>query len=172
MTNDKMDITQHDRPPSNRTPAEPTWQSLAEFKLPSELSSECLALEKVSAAVRAFNLPTIYLERLKTAVAEATLNAIEHGNRYRSDAPVVIRVLASEKALLVRVTDQGNGGPIARAEVPDLAAKVAGRQSPRGWGFFLIEKLVDDLRVTIDDAHHTIELFLYLEGGKSEPSSF
>jgi hypothetical protein len=68
----------------------------------------------------------------------------------------------------VSITDQG-GGPISPPEPPDLAAKVSGQQRPRGWGFFLIEKMVDDVQISGDGAHHTIELFLYLEVPPSPP---
>lgn len=140
---------------------EPVWQTLAEFALPSQPDSDRQARAQVAEAVRPLSLPAVHLERLKTAVAEATLNAAEHGNRYQSALPVVIRVLVSEKSLPVRVADQGSY-PIP----PNLAAKLAGQQAPRGWGFFLIEKMVDDLHMMGDEAHHTIELFLYFEGGK------
>jgi anti-sigma regulatory factor (Ser/Thr protein kinase) len=147
---------------------DPAWQTLAEFSLPSQPGYDRQARTHVAEAVRPLNLPAAHLERLKTAVAEATLNAIEQGSRYRPDVPVLIRALVSEKTLLARVTDQGNGGPSPKAETPDLAARLAGQQPLRGWGFFLIEKMMDDLRVTGDEAHHTIELFLYLEGGKHD----
>lgn len=163
MTKRKMQ-SNHTR--STSTPAQSAWQTLAEFTLPSELNSERLALEQVSEAVQGLNLPLAHLIRLKTAVAEATLNAIEHGNRSQPDVPVVIRVLVSGQTLLVRVTDQGQGGAIIKPTAPNLAAKLDGRQSLRGWGFFLIEKLMDELRISGDEAHHTIELFLYLEGGQ------
>jgi anti-sigma regulatory factor (Ser/Thr protein kinase) len=38
-------------------------------------------------------------------------------------------------------------------------------QSPRGWGLFLIQKLVDEMNVRNDDARHTIELIMNLQGG-------
>ena len=62
---------------------------------------------------------------------------------------------------------QGGGRPIPQLEVPDLEAKLAGLQSPRGWGLFLIEKMVDEMRVTSDETHHTIELVMHLEGEAS-----
>jgi anti-sigma regulatory factor (Ser/Thr protein kinase) len=40
-------------------------------------------------------------------------------------------------------------------------------QSPRGWGLFLIKNLVDEMQVTSDETHHTVELILYRE----EPAS-
>lgn len=134
--------------------------------LPSQPGSDRQAREQVAAAVGSLKLPPAYLERLKTAVTEATLNAIEHGNRNRSDLPVTIRVLVSERALAVQITDRGNE-PIPSLTEPDLASKVAGQEPGRGWGLFLIQRMVDDVQITADEAHHTVELFLYLEGNGS-----
>ncbi len=61
--------------------------------MPSEPGNEHPAMERVTEAVEKLGLPTQRLERLKTAVAEATMNAMEHGSRYRSAVPVVIQVL-------------------------------------------------------------------------------
>ena len=47
----------------------------------------------------------------------------------------------------------------------DLEAKLAGLQTPRGWGLFLIENMVDEMNVLSDEVHHTIELVVYIEGG-------
>ena len=49
-------------------------------------------MEQVAAAVAGLDLPADRLERLKTAVGEATMNAMEHGNRYDPDLPVAIQV--------------------------------------------------------------------------------
>jgi anti-sigma regulatory factor (Ser/Thr protein kinase) len=152
----------HVNPIPDLTP-EPAWQTLAEFSLPSQPGSDRLAWTGVATALQRLNLSPTDLDRLKTAVAEATLNAIEHGNQYQADLPVAVRILASDQAITIHITDQG-GGPIPAPESPDLAAKVAGQQSRRGWGFFLIQKMVDDVRITSDGGHHTSELFLYLEG--------
>jgi serine phosphatase RsbU (regulator of sigma subunit)/anti-sigma regulatory factor (Ser/Thr protein kinase) len=145
-------------------PGDGQWRILAEFSLPSELGNECEATTQVVAAIQPLNLPDLRVQRLKTAVAEAIMNAIEHGNKKRPELPVFIQVLASPRALAVRISDHGGGGPIAHAEPPDLYAKLAGQQSPRGWGLFLIEKMVDEVHISSDEAHHTLELILYLEG--------
>jgi serine phosphatase RsbU (regulator of sigma subunit)/anti-sigma regulatory factor (Ser/Thr protein kinase) len=139
------------------------WLTLADWRLPSGPGNERLAMESVARLAQQLHLSKRRLDRLKTAVAEATMNAMEHGNKYRADMPVRIEVRASAKALSVRITDQG-GQPIQKDEVPDLEAKLAGLQSPRGWGLFLIEKLVDEMHVLSDDKHHTIDLVMYLEG--------
>ena len=53
---------------------------LAEFDVPSAEGNERLAIERVSAAVKDLGLAESRLERLKTAVGEATMNAMEHGS--------------------------------------------------------------------------------------------
>ncbi len=135
-------------------------EGLADFTISSAPDSEREAVEQVAAAVAGLNLPAERLDRLKTAVAEATMNAMEHGNRYDPDKPVAIRVQTTADELIVSITDHGGGKPIPEADAPDLEAKLAGLQSPRGWGLFLIRSMVDDLRVTTDDTHHTVELVM------------
>jgi len=89
---------------------------------------------------------------------------MEHGNRYEVDLPGHVQVIASPAAVEVRITDRGYGQPIPEPEMPDLEAKLAGEQSPRGWGLFLIKNMVDDMRVTADESHHTVELIMHLKG--------
>jgi anti-sigma regulatory factor (Ser/Thr protein kinase) len=141
---------------------------LADFTLPSEPGNERLAMQRVADAVRALDLPPLRLERLKTAVAEATMNAIEHGNEGRPELPVAVTVLAFPGRLVVRVTDVGGGAAIPETEVPDLEAKLAGRQKPRGWGLFLIQNMVDEMRIDSAATHHTVELILHLDAAGSE----
>ncbi len=63
----------------------------------------------------------------------------------------------------VRISDQGGGKPIKNDSAPDLDAKLAGEQSPRGWGLFLIKNMVDEMNVYQDENQHTIELLMLLE---------
>ncbi len=139
------------------------WRTLERLSVPSEPGNEREAMEKVAEVAKQAGLDPGRMEKLKTAVAEATMNAMEHGNKYRAEVPVVIEVLSSGKALSVRITDQG-GSPVPKSEVPDLEAKLEGLQTPRGWGLFLIESMVDEMNVASDEKHHTVELVLYLKG--------
>jgi anti-sigma regulatory factor (Ser/Thr protein kinase) len=120
-------------------------------------------IERVERAVGGVGLDPARVERLKTAVGEATMNAMEHGNRYRADRPVSVRVLGCGESVRVRITDRGGGGELAGVEAPDLEAKLEGRQQPRGGGLFLIEKMVDEVRVTSDGDGRTVELVVYLK---------
>ncbi|HKP52966.1 MAG TPA: SpoIIE family protein phosphatase [Chloroflexia bacterium] len=139
---------------------------LSAFTVPSQPGNERTALNKVAEAIAELPVSPKRVERLKTAVAEATMNAMEHGNHYSPDVPVSIEVRASDTALSVLITDQGGTQTIPDAQTPDLLAKLAGEQTPRGWGLFLIKNLVDDMRVTTNDSTHTVELILHLGGEK------
>jgi anti-sigma regulatory factor (Ser/Thr protein kinase) len=138
---------------------------LAEFELASRPGNEREAIERVEAAVTGAGLDQARLDRLKTAVGEATMNAMEHGNEYRADRPVSIRVLSSVDSVKVQVTDLGGVTELSEREIPDLEAKLAGRQKPRGWGLFLIEQMVDEARVTGDEGRRTLELVMRVRGG-------
>jgi len=143
------------------------WQTLAELTVPSQPGNERIAMEQVTEAVEGLHLPGRRLDQLKTAVAEATMNAMEHGNHYLPDRPVYIKVLASQAALSVRITDHGGTRILpseSGIEVPDIEAKLAELQTPRGWGLFLIKHMVDEMNISSDESHHTVELIMYLKG--------
>jgi anti-sigma regulatory factor (Ser/Thr protein kinase) len=134
---------------------------LGEFSSPSRVGNERLIMDKVAEAISPLNLSQSVVERLKTAVSEAAMNAIEHGNEGRPDVPVFVEVSALSDEVVVAITDQGGAEPGVRTEEPDIHAKLAGRQKPRGWGLYLIESMVDDMRVTRDGPRHTVELVVH-----------
>jgi anti-sigma regulatory factor (Ser/Thr protein kinase) len=139
-------------------------QILARFTVPSEEGNERIAIAKVTAAVDSLSMATDRLERLKTAVGETVMNAIEHGNEFRAELDVDVEVCANEMTVSVLVTDQGGAKVIPEATVPDIEAKLAGEQTPRGWGLFLIEQMVDEVKTTSEGGIHTVELVMNREG--------
>jgi anti-sigma regulatory factor (Ser/Thr protein kinase) len=153
-------------------PAPAGWRPLAGFSLASELGNERQAMLKVMEIVEAAQLlPARRLEMLGTAVAEAVMNAMEHGNRYQPDLNVDIQILANQQAVLVRVLDQGGDQPIPAVAEPDLDAKLSGAQPTRGWGLFLIEKMVDEMHIVTQNGQHCLELIFNLEGTNGEPTA-
>ena len=148
-----------------RAPDVTNVRTLLEFELPSNPGGERDAMARVAEAIAVLELDGTKLEKVKTAVAEATMNAIEHGNRNDPDLPVAISVTASDDELRIRITDHGGGEEIPEKTAPDLDAKLRGEQTPRGWGLFLIKNMVDEMNVTSDDVHHTVELVVRLQGG-------
>ncbi|HUZ19181.1 MAG TPA: SpoIIE family protein phosphatase [Acidimicrobiales bacterium] len=142
------------------------------FSLPSEPGNERIALRRVAEAVQGCGLSPDRVERLKTAVAEAAMNAIEHGNANRADLPVEVRVSREPRAVVVDVTDRGVGrGNGDAPEDPDLEEKLAGRQAPRGWGLFLIKEMVDEVEESSDDRRHTVRLTVGLVPAAGEPGT-
>jgi serine phosphatase RsbU (regulator of sigma subunit)/anti-sigma regulatory factor (Ser/Thr protein kinase) len=141
---------------------------LAEFELASRPGNERVAVERVAEAVQRLELPERRLDRLKTAVGEAAMNAIEHGNAGRPELPVRVRVTLSEADLSVWIVDQGGPRPLPEAETPEVEAKLDGRQAPRGWGLFLIKQMVDELRTSVDGQHHTVELVVHLKAADGQ----
>ncbi len=135
---------------------------LAEFLIPSEPGNERTAAAKVVEVVQNLGFPPSRLERLKTATAEAVMNAIEHGNHYRPEAPVHLLILASSQRLKIEIIDYSGGVNLPEPGTPDLESKIQGQQTPRGWGRFLIKQFVDEMNDYTDGLHHTLELVYHL----------
>ena len=146
--------------------ARPAPERLDSFTVPSQPGNERLALARVAGSAQGRGLSDARLERLKTAVAEATMNAIEHGNGNRAEIPVEVEVTQNGDEIIVAISDQGGEAPSAPkpAEEPDLLKKLDGGQSPRGWGLFLIRNMVDAMDITINGQRHTIWLTMRTGG--------
>ena len=137
--------------------------AITAFSLPGAQGNEREAMDRVAAAVADLGLAPDRLERLKTAVSEASMNAIEYGSQGRPDVPFDVDVTATADDVIVRITDRALSGAVpSDAEVPDIDQKLAGDQKPRGWGLFLIEHMVDTMDVTTDDAAGTQTVTLRL----------
>jgi anti-sigma regulatory factor (Ser/Thr protein kinase) len=143
---------------------EPGEEMLIEFSLPSLEGNERAAIDRVAEAIGPIGLAPSRLEKLKTAVGETVMNAIEHGNENDPDLEVVVRVSATADFLRVKVTDQGGEREIPEAITPDLEAKLSGEQTPRGWGLFLISQMVDEVNTARENGHHIVELVMSREG--------
>ncbi len=144
-----------------------TMEVLAEFELPGALGNERVAMDRVAAVVASVGLDATRMERLKTAVSETAMNAIEYGSDGNADVPVRVRVERRPTSLQVRIADAGLGGAVPdpmEAEVPDLEAKLAGLQKPRGWGLFLIGQMVDRVEIVREGERQTVVLTLELGG--------
>jgi serine phosphatase RsbU (regulator of sigma subunit)/anti-sigma regulatory factor (Ser/Thr protein kinase) len=151
-----------------------TSEVMAEFELPGALGNERLAMDRVAATVATLDLTPARLERLKTAVSETAMNAIEYGSQGDPAVPVRVSVRRTPTTLQVRIADAGLGGAVpspGEAELPDLDAKLAGLQKPRGWGLFLIQQMVDHVEIVREGERQTVVLSLDLGGaGDGQPA--
>jgi len=143
---------------------EAAGEPLIAFSIEGAIGNERAAMQRVAEAVAPLGLEPTRLERLKTAVAETVMNAIEYGSQGDPSVPVDVRVDADDETIRVRVTDRALSGPVPDAEMPDLDAKLEGKQKPRGWGLFLIRHMVDGMDVHAADGQQTVTLTLARTG--------
>ena len=114
-----------------------------EVRLPSRLGYEKVAMSTAAAVAQLMGFGKDRIEDLKTAVAEACSNAIEHGNQLSEARTVGVTLSAGNNALEVKVIDAGKGVKNLPPP-PDIDLKMHGRQDTRGMGMFLIKALVDE----------------------------
>ena len=114
-----------------------------EIRLPSVMGYEKVAMSTAAALAKLKGFPVDRVEDLKTAVAEACINAIEHGNRMNEKLSIGVVISADDDELEVKVIDDGKGMNKQQAK-PDIDKKMHGEEDPRGMGMFLIQALVDE----------------------------
>jgi serine/threonine-protein kinase RsbW len=114
-----------------------------EVRLPSRMGYEKVAMSTAAAVAKLMGFREDRVEDLKTAVGEACINAIEHGNRLNEKLSVGVVLSAGSDALEIKVIDDGKGMK-SRPVAPDIDRKMHGEEDPRGMGMFLIQALVDE----------------------------
>jgi serine/threonine-protein kinase RsbW len=114
-----------------------------EVRLPSRLGYEKVAMSTAAAVAKLMGFREDRVEDLKTAVAEACINAMEHGNRLNEALSVGVVLSSCEDSLEVKVIDDGKGLK-GLPRKPDIDKKIHGEEDPRGMGMFLIQALVDE----------------------------
>lgn len=142
-------------------------RTLLETTIPSQPGNERLAIAQVAEVVADLGLSPARLEDLKTAVGEGAMNAIEHGNGNDPSKPVLLRASLAGRLLTVEIADVGGDRPVpdpTALPMPDLEAKLEGRQTPRGWGLFLIRSMVDDLAIKAVPGGHVLVMTIHLDG--------
>lgn len=118
-----------------------------ELCLPSKLGYEKVAMNTAASVAKLMGFSEDRIEDLKTAVAEACINSMEHGNKLDETLKVGVILSMTDDALEVKVRDQGPG-PKGEFPPPDIDSKMLGDESPRGMGMFLIQSLVDEVEWT------------------------
>ncbi len=117
--------------------------STIELRLPSRLGYEKVAMNTAASVAHLMGFAPERVEDLKTAVAEACINAMEHGNKLDDALSVGVILSMDADTLEVMVTDTGDG-PHGTHAAPDIDKKMHGEEDARGMGMFLIQSLVDE----------------------------
>lgn len=114
-----------------------------EILLPSQLGYEKVAMSTAASVAKLMGFSEDRIDDLKTALAEACINAIEHGNRLDADLKIGVEMSILDDMLEVKVVDEGTG-KIQKPNAPDIDRKMHGEEDSRGMGMFLIQALVDE----------------------------
>ncbi|RSL18677.1 anti-anti-sigma factor [Edaphobacter aggregans] len=117
--------------------------STIELRLPSRLGYEKVAMNTAASVAKLMGFADERVEDLKTAVAEACINAMEHGNKLDETLSVSVILSMDAHSLEVKVLDTGSG-PKGTKAAPDIDRKMQGEEDARGMGMFLIRALVDE----------------------------
>ncbi len=92
--------------PPTPSSAEPHSERVEIF-LPSTLGYEKVARGAAEAVAEEMGFSPDRIDDLKTAVAEACMNAIEHGNQENRTASVTVLLTAAKEQLEISVADEG-----------------------------------------------------------------
>jgi serine/threonine-protein kinase RsbW len=132
-----------------------------ELHIPSVLGFEKVAMEYATSVAKMMHFPARRIDDLKTAVGEACLNAIEHGNKLDPMTKVEISFTVEPAMLRVTVRDKGTG--IGQITPPSIEDTLAARRRLRGWGIFLIKQLVDEVEFETRPGYgNVVRMALYL----------
>jgi serine/threonine-protein kinase RsbW len=138
-------------------------EQTVEVNLPNVTGYERIAMECSASFAKIGGLVKERIEDLKTAVSEACLNAMEHGNRGRPDSRVIVTMNLSDKDFKVSVMDEGNGIKNIPQSI-DIGRKVANLEPPNGLGLFLIQQLVDKVEFNkMNNGGHVVKMVLKME---------
>jgi serine/threonine-protein kinase RsbW len=140
-----------------------TSEKKFELHLPSVLGCEKVATEFAASVAKSMNFPADRVEDLKTAVAEACINAIEHGNKLDAGMKVGISLTVAGGRLQVAIEDEGKG--IDRVvPTPDIDSQIEGGTDTRGWGIFLIENLMDEVTFeSTPEGRSVVKMIIHLK---------
>ena len=137
--------------------------SSVEVRLPSRLGFEKVAMSTAASMAKLMGFSDDRIEDLKTAVAEACINAIEHGNKMNAFVPVGVILSMHPGELEVKVLDDGSGMQEPPPK-PDIDRKMTGEEEARGMGMFLIQALVDEVEwVPSDKGQSFVRLVIRMD---------
>lgn len=126
-----------------------------EISIPSELGYEKTVMAAVIDLARKMDFSSERIDDLKTALSEAVINAIEHGNQLKTELGVQTIICLENEGLILKVVDQ------AQYPLPALPALRLEQAGNRGWGLLLIQNLMDEVKVITTPDRNELQMVLY-----------
>jgi serine/threonine-protein kinase RsbW len=115
-----------------------------EISLPNQVGYERIAMACSESFAKMLGFSPERIEDLKTIVAEAAINAMQHGNKERPDTRVTVSMTFKDDTIHVAVMDEGEG-VTELTPTPDIERIVNELDPPVGFGTFLIRELADQV---------------------------
>jgi serine/threonine-protein kinase RsbW len=137
-------------------------EKTVEVALVNQLGYERIAMACAASLAQMMGFSAERIEDVKTAVAEATINAMQHGNKGGPDAKVIISMHFKDDTLHIAVMDDG-GGIKELPPKPDIDRIIENLDPPTGFGTFLIKELVDQVEFNeMTDGGHVVNMAIKL----------
>jgi serine/threonine-protein kinase RsbW len=141
----QMDAMVHNQPHVKRSGAKKLPKTRIFLSIPSTLGYERLVRATLAPIGRTLGLDAERIADVQTAVCEACINAIEHGNQGQAQLRVRVTLEFTADRLAITVADKGiKPHPAALSSCPTIEQKVAGVAYLRGMGMLLMQSLVDE----------------------------
>jgi serine/threonine-protein kinase RsbW len=135
-----------------------------ELNLPSKIGYERIAIGGLAAFAKSVGFSSSRIEDLKTSVAEACINAMQHGNKGKPDARVLVAIRFQENTLRISVSDEGDGMKTEPPD-PDIERILENLDPPVGFGVFLMKRLMDKVEFNRTSNHrHEVRMMMQLTG--------
>jgi serine/threonine-protein kinase RsbW len=126
----------------------PTIQK-SSIEIPSTVDALYRACDFVIDAARRMHFEEAEIGKIKLAVYEACLNAVEHAYRSDPSRAVKVAVETSPEKLVIAVIDQGQGFNVDRTKDFDVIEAALNRKTG-GMGLHIIRRSVDEVRYEMD----------------------
>ena len=131
--------------------------------LSNELGYERIAMACSASFAQMFGCSPERIEDLKTVVAEAAINAMQHGNKGRADARVIVYMNCRDSVINVSVIDEGDGIKEFPPD-PDTERIIDELDPPIGYGVFLINQLADKVQFNqMTDEGHAVRMAVNMQ---------
>ncbi len=155
VAHDEADILNRTDRPTTQNPATGPRRVISSEKksnrieIPYDEDSIYKACDMVTNVAAEMGFPEKEISRMKVAVYEACLNALQHTRRSEAGETILVEVQRDAAAMQVNVYDHGRGFNVEKARDYDLTQAVSHRKTG-GMGLHIIRKAMDEVDYQVD----------------------
>ncbi len=126
------------------------------WKINSQYGQEKVVTRDVERLLALYSIDSRRIEEVTTAVSEACLNALEHGNKLDPHRLVEVTMDIHEGGCIFRFYDDGAGFDSHLLLANQVTQFI--KTDPRGWGLQLINTFANQFRTGYEDIRFYVEL--------------